>query len=803
MKQWFCHVCPGVDRKTLFRDLADNAVPHWFKADGVWGRSKRNVNAGKYRGLVIAIPTSGLRQSEHVARIGSYVHRLAATFQSLGRPIVLLLCGTGDHDVSSGLTKAGVLPSGKAVIGWLGENVDTGIRALALSTNYQAAISRSDRLISDQSDTRYSANLPVQNAVLGWHSVLQALDTFIETSRPAWKPSGVFLTGDVVQGDVARSRQVSLYHELERFAGAEDLYAWVNSKQSGRKGLLAVAALLALMVGGGVAWQHGAALRNALSPHSQIDAASRLWHLGETLQQTQGADLIAVVPGTQFEALRSEIIALSKTVLQDPARRAFELRLDGIEQTALTANTETVVNRSVQFLSELTTYLSGPVQSTDPGAGTAAGKVTQEPIIDPWWTLLAENGVIDRARADGVPPVLSDIVGSRWGVSPDWQHEITNRVQSLLETVVGYQWGVGRGPEIVAAGNAWFALNDQIASRPETVSEKTIGDLLAAYGTVADSQKQLGLLSDDASGQDPLFAELNATPLLDKSWLFRLRLKASLELEAALNQVELSSSHRDERTNVVRFDGYNSRAVAQLLSLNEDQMGREILGRVGQEIVRPSADGLPSSEDISRALELGEYYRNVRNLAGSAQGAVSEILDQSAITTMSDLLFGQGAGPRHLMAPDYVAYFSTAFRMHAMAGSYSSEFGDDFRWAFTVTAVRELERIDGAGRNLISTLEGGLDQVKVLETSAELQALVDTAQDILPVIAELDADGVLGLSPVVQRWKNIASTESLQPSGRSVDGFGGSACRAFGVNLPLATALANEKVKTMMIESGC
>ena len=801
MRQWFCHVCPGVDRQTLFRDLADNAVPDWFKTDGFIGRARSIAKSGKYRGLIIAMPTTGLRKPQDVARIRSYVHRLAAGFQSVGRPIVLLLCGAGDQDISSGLEKAGVLPSGKGVIGWLGENVDSGIRALALTSNYQAGICRSDRLLSDQSAKSGTVNLPLQDAIPRYHALFQALDSFIETSRPAWQPSGVFITGDLVEGTTLQSRQVNLYQELERFAGSTDLYTWPDSKEGGQKGFLTVAALFSLMVGGALAWQHGAVLRNVLqSPYLRVDDAARFWALGETLESTQGANLIAAVPGTPFETLRSESILLSKTVLLDPMRKSFELRLDGIERTALTADAETVVKRSIQFLSELSVYLKGPVQLSNLVRGEPLSTTLKHGSTnDPWWNLLASYGVIDTARAKNVPPVLSEIVANEWGVSTNWRREVVRRVQSLLETVVGYQWGVGRGPEIVAAGNSWFALNNQLSGDPETVNDTIVHDLLTTYATVADSQMQLDLLSGDTGEQDTLFAKLNAAPLLEKSWLFRLRLKASLELEAALNQVELSSSYLDETNNVVRFDGYDSGIVAQLLSLNEDRMGREILSHVGQDIVRPTADGLPSQDDISRALELGDYYRKVRNRTRGEQGGIQEVLDQSAITTMSDTLFGQGAAPRRLTSSNYGAYFKAAIRMYDMARSYSSEFGDDFHWAFTIAASRELERIDTAGQNLVSALESGLDPAKVTEISAKLQVLQNTAQDILPAIAELDTYGVLGTSPVVLRWKNSPSIENVY----SLTGSKDNVCQAFGGKLGLATALANERTKTIMIENGC
>lgn len=425
-----------------------------------------------------------------------------------------------------------------------------------------------------------------------------------------------------------------------------------------------------------------------------------------------------------------------------------------------------------------------------------------QPLI-PGGGILAGNGVIDAVQAANVPTVLSEMIAYDWDVASHWHRDVVTRVKSLLETVVGFQWGVGRGPEIVAAGHSWYDLNDQILSRANTVQADTIRNFLAAYATVSDSRGQLELLSENSSPQDPLFAELSASPLIDKSWLYGLRIKASLELEAALNQIELSSSYSGDINKVGRVGTYGSDLVGQLISLNEDRMGREILNHVGEPMVRPTADGLPSMGDITRAHEFGTYFAKIRSLSGNADGAVAQLLDQSVITTMSDILFGQNAAPRRLIATDHAAYFREASRTFDMTAAYSTEFGEDYRWAFTVTAMRELEQIDRTGRNLIAALGKSLDQANLTQTAAELQALVDAARNVLFVIDDLDSDGALGGAPVVQRWKNVSISDDvgslLMTSGVGDD----SGCHVFGVNLPLVKALADPEIYTSMVENGC
>lgn len=393
MRQWFCHVCPGVDRRTLFHDLAESGVPDWFVTDGYWTRSKSIGKAGKYRGLVIAMSTSGVCGTHYREQIGVYVHRLAAGFQSVGRPIVVLLCGAGDQGIADGLSKAGVLPSGKAVIGWLGENVGSGIRALALTSSYQAGLDRSLGLLPDYSGQNGAViNQPAQNTIIGCQSVLRAFENLIEAARPSWQPSGIFITGDPVQGDIPQKRLVHLYRELEQFAGAVTPYAPPGLDGHARKCLFATVAVVALLAGGAIAWQDGAFLRDALSPHSELDDVSRLWALGESFQKTQAGDLIGMVPGTPVDALRKEVRNLTETALKQPTRKSFELRLDALEQTALTADAKTIVSRSVRLLSELALYLKGPIrpsemvgQAVQSTSAVAAADQDIDAAPDPWW----------------------------------------------------------------------------------------------------------------------------------------------------------------------------------------------------------------------------------------------------------------------------------------------------------------------------------------------------------------------------------------------------------------------------------
>ncbi|MCC9620342.1 hypothetical protein LPB41_01450 [Thalassospira sp. MA62] len=855
MRKWFCHVCPGVDRRALRRDLSDQAAPGWFATDRIGRRVSNRHKAGKYRGLLIAVPAAGLRGVDYVSQLGAYVHQLGARFQSIGRPIVLLLCGAGDRDIAHSLGHSGVLPSGRGVVGWLGENVHSGIRALTLASNYQADIAGAGNLIAGASYGAGRDQRSVQEALPGCVSVLRGLEFLVETARPSWQPSGIFITGDRVGGDVASARLVRLYDELERFAGPEELFTWTRGDGVLRKGLLVTTAVLAVMVGAGAAWQQGAVLRNILkTPVTQEENQTRLWSLVETLDATHGSDLMAAIPGTPFETIGDQIGDLADTVLLAPARVSFDRSLAALEKTALTGDPQTVVDRSAALLSDLAVYLNGPApisrpsglggllsRSDAPLSGTTMGTPPQE--ADPWWSLMVRNGLMADDRMSDVSPVFSDIVMRRLVAGSAWSHDVVARVQSLLETVVGYEWGVGRGPEIVAAGQRWQAIETLISEQSGAVTGETIRSLLAAHATVVDSRTRLAALSSKTGDiADPLFARIATTPLLDQSWLLGLRMRATLEIEAALNQIELSASYGSSINQIGHGGSYGSAMIAQLVSLNEDGMGRRILDHIGTEMTHPTAVGLPSGGDLMRAQRLGDYFAKMHNRAGAIanDGPISELLLASTTATISDLLFGQDTAPRHLAASNYADYFTRADQMLDMAQSYSTEFSEDFRWAYTVTAMRELERIDSAGRNLMNALEavlpaqdggqtgpdpatveshakvpsmampGAIDLGMVRKTARDLDILAGRAGIVLGVIARLDDDGFLGRAPAVMRWNSGSENqETAQIAGSDQDDGApdqtqsADLCQIFGSNLPLALALGTDRFDQIMTSQGC
>ena len=811
MSKWFFHFCPGVSRRQIMRDLEDRGAPSWFVADQMLRRAGTTKKARKYRGLVIALPTDGLRAADYISQLGARVHKLAASFEAIGRPIILLLCGRGDREVADCLRGGGVLPSGTNVIGWLGSSVTSGIKALALTSNHKAGVSEPSSLylfgpdnISNQDDA------PPRDVIVGCQSVFRGLEFLLETAKPAWQASGVFMTGDVALGAVAPGRLVRLHQELEHFAGP---YRQAP-RESGFKTrhLVVASAFLALACGGVLAWKHGAALRGETSRPARTDDIDHLWSLVASLAATPGSDLISVVPGTPFEDLNARISNLTDRVLLTPARDALELRLDRVEKGALTATPDVVVARAVKLLADVSLFSAGPVLRDKPAAFSGAGEV--EPNHN-WWSLLADNGVIDHSRLSSASPLLSKIVGKRPISPPEWQNEFVVRIRTLLETVVGYHWGIGRGPEIVSAGQLFNNLGLQISTSPDDVTHENIRDLITAYATVEDSRRQLSMLSEDAKKPDQLFAMLDGTPLIGQNWLYGLRLKASLELEAALNQVDLSSTWARGSDGFGLAGGYGDgrRAVAPLISLNEDRLGRDILAHIGMNVVTPTSSGLPGLDGLDDALELAKYFKAVRSQLEISEHSLSGVLENAAYAAITDHLFGSDMVPRRIKPDDYTHYFSSAMKLRDMTRAYSADIAEDYQWALIVTVMHELEHVDQKGQNLMRSIElphstaldDGPQQSVVSEDMANAARGIDklalAAKPLLSVIAQLDRQGELANSPVVQRWKDAVPMGDVMARSNGDEHIG--MCAVFGANRSLAMNLANEKLKMQMAEEAC